>query len=70
MKSIQELAKIAYDGYCKSIGGTCLFTGYKPLEFDLLPDSIKDAWCDAIAGVGLVIESEFKAYGPSPIRAE
>lgn len=47
-----DLAKIAYDAYVKKAGGVSLTTGDKLPEFDVLKESIQDAW-DAAANAVL-----------------
>jgi hypothetical protein len=39
-----KLAKIAYDGYCKSTGGKSLISGDTLPEFNTLRQEIKEAW--------------------------
>ena len=56
-------AKIAYDAYCKSTGGVSIISGDKLPEFEILKQSIKDAWWEAAHAV-----SEHVA-GPSKIKA-
>lgn len=52
-----EVAKIAYDAYCKSTGGVSLISGDKLPEFEKLKQSIQDAWYDAAEAVRRATES-------------
>jgi hypothetical protein len=52
-----EVAKIAYDAYCKSTGGVSLISGDKLPEFEKLKQSIQDAWYDSAEAVRRATES-------------
>jgi len=43
----KDLAKIAYEGYCKSLEGKSLVSGQQLPEFEAMPESIKVAWNEA-----------------------
>jgi hypothetical protein len=47
-----DLAKIAYDAYCKATGGVSLISGAKLPEFQDLRQAIQDAWWEASAAAG------------------
>lgn len=51
-----DLAKIAYDAYCRSAGGVSLVSGDKLPDFWDLKNSIQDAWFEAAAAVEARLE--------------
>jgi len=53
-----KIGKIGYDAYCKQTGGVSLISGDKLPEFEVLKQSIKDAWAAAGIAISLHIELE------------
>lgn len=48
-----ELAKTAYDAYCRATGGKSLISGQDLPPFENLSDPIKDAWYEAAQAVAI-----------------
>jgi hypothetical protein len=55
----KSLAQIAYEAYCKAVGGKA-FNGDDLLDWGKLPTKIKDAWLDSAVSVGLTIRERDK----------
>lgn len=51
-----RVAKVAYDAYVKQAGGVSLDTGAKLPPFDVLSQSIKDAW--AATGIAVIQDAD------------
>lgn len=51
-----ELAHIAYDAYCKAVGGKA-FNGDDLPPFDAVPPRIQDAWVSSVSSVVQRLES-------------
>lgn len=53
-----DLAKVAYDAYCKQTGGKSLATGDTLPAFDGLRSAIKDAWAASAIAISLRLDVE------------
>ena len=51
MISEYAMAKIAYDGYCKRVGGKSAISGSPLPEFDKCPELVQMGWIAAIDAV-------------------
>jgi len=61
---MEDLAEVAYNGYCQSSGGISLISGAKLPAFQDLPEDIRKAWRAAAVAVEYRLEGESENKQP------
>lgn len=63
MKTPDELAELAYNGYAEQYKEVCLLTKDELPPYDSLPEPIKKMWRGCATSLSVVIKGEFKELG-------